>query len=76
MNNIKKIKQKRLILIILFSLAPIPTNPTKIIDFLNYSIMPELIKKFPNLKLVITGGGFDQNFPWLINKGIVKKLSA
>ena len=36
--------------------------------------MPELILKYPNLKLVITGGGFrDKKFPWIINKGIVSK---
>tara|TARA_B100000902_G_C27267491_1_gene894413 strand:+ start:106 stop:1212 length:1107 start_codon:yes stop_codon:yes gene_type:complete len=43
------------------------------IDFLNNDIMPNLVKKFPNLKLVITGGGFNQKFPWIINKGIVSK---
>lgn len=35
--------------------------------------MPRLIKNFPQLKLVITGGGFNKKFPWLINKGIVSK---
>ena len=44
------------------------------IDYLNYHIMPTLIKKFPNLKLVITGGGFNKKFPWIINKGIVTKI--
>lgn len=43
------------------------------IDYLNYYIMPELIKNFPKLKLIITGGGFNKKFPWLINKGIVSK---
>ena len=43
------------------------------IDYLNYNIMPRLIKNFPQLKLVITGGGFNKKFPWLINKGIVSK---
>jgi len=43
------------------------------IDYLNNFIMPELRKKIPNLKLVLTGGGFDQKFPWVINKGIVSK---
>ena len=43
------------------------------IDFLNEYIMPELSKKFPKLKLVITGGGFNKNLPWLVNKGIVSK---
>ena len=36
--------------------------------------MPELTKFFPNLKLVITGGGFNKKiFPWLINKKIISK---
>ncbi|MDA7596877.1 glycosyltransferase family 4 protein [Candidatus Pelagibacter sp.] len=43
------------------------------IDYLNSYIMPELIKKIPNLKLMLTGGGFKKKFPWIINKGIVKK---
>ena len=43
------------------------------IDYLNYYIMPKLLKKLPKLKLVITGGGFYKKFPWLINKGIVNK---
>ena len=43
------------------------------IDFLNQQIMPLIIKKFPKLKLVLTGGGYNKNFPWLINKGIVSK---
>lgn len=42
------------------------------IDYLN-NIMPLILKKFPNLKLVITGGGFRKKFPWLIDKGIVPK---
>lgn len=43
------------------------------INYLNISIMPILTKKFPKLKLIITGGGFDKKFPWLINKGLVSK---
>ena len=35
--------------------------------------MPKLIKKFPNIKLVLTGGGYKKKFSWLINKGVVKK---
>ena len=35
--------------------------------------MPSLIKKIPNLKLVLTGGGFSKNLPWIINKEIVPK---
>ena len=44
------------------------------IDFLNDQIMPKLILKYPNLKLVITGGGYkEKKFPWLINKETVSK---
>ena len=43
------------------------------IDTLNDKIMPKLLEKFPNLKLVLTGGGFNKKLPWVINKGIVKK---
>ncbi len=43
------------------------------IDYLNYYIMPRLTKKFPKLKLVLTGGGLTDSFPWLINKDIVSK---
>ena len=42
------------------------------IDTLNKKIMPMLLEKFPNLKLVLTGGGFNKRLPWVINKGIVK----
>ena len=43
------------------------------INLLNEYIMPSLIKKIPHIKLVLTGGGFKESFPWLINKGIVSK---
>ena len=43
------------------------------IDYLNDKIMPRLLKIFPKLKLVLTGGGFKKNFPWIINKKIVSK---
>jgi len=43
------------------------------IDYLNNKIMPSLIKKIPNLKLVLTGGGFDKKLSWIVNKGIVPK---
>ena len=49
-------------------------KPNKVaIDILNKSIMPTLVKKIPNLKLVLTGGGFEKKYPWLVNKGIVSK---
>ena len=43
------------------------------IDYLNNNIMPQLIKKKPYLKLLLTGGGFKKNYPWVINKGVVSK---
>ena len=44
------------------------------IDYLNNFIMPKLIIRYPKLKLILTGGGFDsKKYPWIINKGIVSK---
>ena len=35
--------------------------------------MPNLIKKFPKLKLVLTGGGYKKVFHGTVNKNIVSK---
>ena len=35
--------------------------------------MPNIVKKFPKIKLILTGGGYNKKFPWLVNKGIVSK---
>ena len=35
--------------------------------------MPKLKKKFPKLKLILTGGGFNKNTSQIINVGIVSK---
>ena len=43
------------------------------IDLLNQYFMPKLVTKFPNLKLVLTGGGYSDKHPWLINFGIIQK---
>ena len=43
------------------------------IDFLNEKLMPELIRLYPKIKLVITGGGFNKYFPWVDYKGVVNK---
>ena len=45
------------------------------IDTLIENIMPKVIKKFPNIKLVISGGGYGYHFKNnnLINLGILKK---
>lgn len=39
------------------------------IDFLDKSIMPKLLKKYPNLRLAIIGGKVDFKRKWLINPG-------
>ena len=70
-NKIKKIKSKRKYLIYSGSYLYKPNKQA--IDYLNYKIMPSLIKKFPDLKLILTGGGFKRKYPWLINKNIVPK---
>ena len=43
------------------------------IDYMNKYIMPVLTKKIPNLKLMLTGGGFNKKLKWVINKGTVPK---
>jgi glycosyltransferase involved in cell wall biosynthesis len=43
------------------------------INLLNSYFMPELLKKYPNLKLVLTGGGYNIKHKWLINLDIIKK---
>jgi len=43
------------------------------IDLLNKYFMPKLLKNFPDLKLILTGGGYYNNHSWLINLGIVSK---
>ncbi len=48
--------------------------PNKIaINFLVNNLMPKLVKKFPNLKLVLTGGGYKEKRNFLMNVGIVSK---
>ena len=37
--------------------------------------MPKLIRKYPTIKLIITGGGFNKNFSWLDYKGVISKNS-
>ena len=70
-NKIKKIKEKKKYLIYCGSYLYKPNKEA--IDYLNYKIMPLLIKKFPDLKLILTGGGFKKKYSWLINKNIVPK---
>ena len=70
-NNLKKIKSKKKYLIYSGSYLYKPNKQA--IDYLNYTIMPNLVKKFPDLKLILTGGGFKKKYSWLINKNIVPK---
>ena len=70
-NKIKKIKEKKKYLIYSGSYLYKPNKEA--IDYLNYRVMPLLMKKFPDLKLILTGGGFKKKYPWLINKNIVSK---
>tara|TARA_Y100000816_G_C26036562_1_gene542736 strand:+ start:83 stop:1183 length:1101 start_codon:yes stop_codon:yes gene_type:complete len=71
----KKIKKKLSQFYIIYSGSYLYKPNKDAIDFLNLHIMPLITKKFPKLKLVLTGGGYNKNFPWLINKGIVSKKS-
>ena len=69
--RIKKIKFKKKYIIYSGSYL---YNPNKqAINYLNHIIMPELVKKFPELKLILTGAGYKKKFPWLINKNVVPK---
>ena len=43
------------------------------IDYLADVLMPRVIKKFPKLKLVLTGGGYEKKKNYIINLGIVSK---
>ena len=48
--------------------------PNKLaIDFLVNKLMPKLIKKIPDLKLVLTGGGYNKKNEFTVNVGIVSK---
>ena len=70
-NRFKKIKIKKKYIIYSGSYLYKPNKQA--IDYLNYIIMPQIVKKFPDLKFILTGGGFKKKFPWLINKNIVPK---
>lgn len=43
------------------------------INFLVEKLMPKLLKKIPDLKLVLTGGGYSKNYNFLVNVGTVSK---
>ena len=69
-----KIKKKKIKEDYIFYSGSYLYKPNKnAIDYLNNNIMPSLLKKYPKLKLVLTGGGFKKKYPWIINKNIVPK---
>lgn len=75
---LNKLKSKKKIIsfpkrYILYSGSYLYKPNKQAIDLLNQFFMPRLIRKFPNLKLVLTGGGFQQNYKWIVNLDIVKK---
>ncbi len=45
----------------------------KAVDYLVDVLMPKVIKKFPKLKLVLTGGGYEKEKNYIVNFGIVSK---
>ena len=48
--------------------------PNKLaIDFLIKNLMPKLIKRMPHLKLILTGGGYNEKYNFLVNVGTVSK---
>ena len=69
----KKIKKSSLKKYIFYSGSYLYRPNKKAIDLLNNYFMPRLIKIFPDLKLVLTGGGCTLKNSWLINFGIIKK---
>ena len=69
----KFFKRKKTIDYIIYSGSYLYKPNKDAIDFLNTEIMPIIIKKFPQIKLILTGGGFKKKYRWLLNKGIVSK---
>lgn len=48
--------------------------PNKLaINFIVKNLMPKINEKHPNIKLILTGGGYDKKEKFLINVGIVPK---
>ncbi len=48
--------------------------PNKLaIDFIIKNLMPKIVKKYPNVKLILTGGGYNEKKKFLINAGVVSK---
>lgn len=48
--------------------------PNKLaIDFIIKNLMPRIIEKYPNVKLILTGGGYNEREKFLVNAGVVSK---
>lgn len=43
------------------------------IDYLTDVFMPIVLKKFPNMKLILTGGGYNKKLKFVMNLGIIEK---
>ncbi len=69
----KRIKKKKSQFYIIYCGSYLYKPNKDAIDFLNLHLMPSIVKKFPKIKLVLTGGGYNKKFPWLVNKGITSK---
>ena len=76
LNKIKKIPKKKINYKYLIYTGSYLYKPNKeAIDILVDDIMPKILILHPNLKLIITGGGYYKKtvYKWLINKGKLKK---
>ena len=73
---IKKISKKKINYKYLIYTGSYLYKPNKeAIDILIENIMPKILKLHPNLKLIITGGGYNKKskYEWLVDKGKLKK---
>jgi hypothetical protein len=76
LNKIKKISKKKINYKYLIYTGSYLYKPNKeAIDILVNNIMPKILICHPNLKLIITGGGYYKKteYKWLINKDKLKK---
>jgi hypothetical protein len=76
LSYIKKISKKKINYKYLIYTGSYLYKPNKeAIDILIKNVMPKILKLHPNLKLVITGGGYNKKskYKWLVDKGKLKK---
>ena len=76
LNNIEKIPKKKINFKYLIYTGSYLYKPNKeAIDILVNDVMPKILKLHPNLKLILTGGGYCKKpkHKWLINKDKLKK---